>query len=216
MITSLFATTAKKPIIDENGKYPGEEFTLALTAKYILSKYSGNAAANLSTSRMIDDIAANSGNTVFRTPVGEANVAKAMAEKKCVIGGEGNGGVIDLRVGPIRDSLAGIALILQMMAETGKTIRQLAGEINSYCMIKEKFKADKYLAQKIFDSAKETFSNAKIDSSDGIRFDFDDAWLHVRTSNTEPVVRVIAEAPEQSAARKYIDEIHKIRDSLSE
>ena len=203
-------------IVDENGNYPGEEYTLALAAKYILSKKTGNAAANLSTSRMIDDIAAQSGNKVFRTPVGEANVAKAMAENNCVIGGEGNGGVIDLRVGPIRDSLTGIALILQMMAETGKSISQLAGEINHYYMIKEKFNADKNLAETIFESAKETFSNAKINSSDGIRFDFDGAWLHVRSSNTEPVVRVIAEAPEESIARKYIDTILKMRNNLSE
>lgn len=203
-------------IVDENGNYPGEEYTLALAAKYIMSKNPGNAAANLSTSRMIDDIAANSGCKVFRTPVGEANVAKAIAENNCVIGGEGNGGVIDLRVGPIRDSLTGIALILQMMAETGKSISQLAGEINNYCMIKEIFNADKNLAQKIFEAAKETFSNARLNSSDGIRFDFDNAWLHVRSSNTEPVVRVIAEAPEQSISRKYIDTILEIKDNLSE
>ncbi|MBN2589251.1 MAG: phosphoglucosamine mutase [Sedimentisphaerales bacterium] len=203
-------------IIDNNGRYPGEEYTLALAAKYILSKNHGNAAANLSTSRMIDDIAANSGSNVFRTPVGEANVANAMAENNCIIGGEGNGGVIDLRVGPIRDSLTGIALILQMMAETGKSISQLTSEIKSYCMIKEKFNADKNLAQKIFDSAKETFSNATINSSDGIRFDFDNAWLHVRSSNTEPVVRVIAEAPDQPTTRKYIDTILEIKDDLSE
>ncbi len=203
-------------IVDENGNYPGEEYTLALAAKYIMRKNTGNAAANLSTSRMIDDIVSKSGGNVFRTPVGEANVAKAMMEHNCIIGGEGNGGVIDLRVGAIRDSLTGIALILQMMAETDKPISQLTGEIKSYCMIKEKFIADKNLAQKIFDSAKETFSNAKLNSSDGIRFDFENAWLHVRSSNTEPVVRVIAEAPEHSIARKYIDSILEIKDSLSE
>ena len=132
-------------IVDENGNYPGEEYTLALAAKYILSKKAGTAAANLSTSRMIDDIAAQSNSTVIRTPVGEANVAKAMLSLRdnCIIGGEGNGGVIDLRVGPIRDSLTGIALILQMMAETGKAISRLTGEIGHYYMIKEKFPADK-------------------------------------------------------------------------
>ena len=108
-------------IVDENGKYIGEEYTLALAAKYMFSKRKGKAAANLSTSRMIDDIADAAGCEVIRTPVGEANVASAMIENKCVIGGEGNGGVIDLRVGPVRDSLVGIALVLQMMAETGKT-----------------------------------------------------------------------------------------------
>ena len=197
-------------IVDENGIYPGEEYTLALAAKYIFSKQKGNAAANLSTSRMIDDIAAQSGSQVIRTPVGEANVAKAMMENNCIIGGEGNGGVIDLRVGPIRDSLTGIALILQMMAETGKTASQLTGDIGHYHMIKEKFAANKNQAQKILEKAQKTFSNAKLNSSDGYRFDFDNAWLHIRTSNTEPVMRVIAEAKEEAAARKYIDTILEI------
>lgn len=201
-------------IVDENGNYLGEEYTLALAAKYILSKRAGDAAANLSTSRMIDDIAAKSGSHVFRTPVGEANVAAAMIEHNCIIGGEGNGGVIDLRVGPVRDSLTGIALVLQMMAETGKPISQLAGDINHYCMIKEKFAADKNLAQKIFDAAKITFSQAKLDSSDGYRFDFDDAWLHIRSSNTEPVMRVIAEAKEKSIAKKYIDDVLRLRTNI--
>jgi phosphomannomutase len=197
-------------IVDENGNYPGEEYTLALATKYMLGKQKGDAAANLSTSRMIDDIAAKSGSKVFRTPVGEANVASAMLKYNCIIGGEGNGGVIDLRVGPIRDSLTGIALILQMMAETGKSISQLANEINRYCMIKEKFTADKNQAQKILEIAQKTFSQAKLNSSDGYRFDFDNAWLHIRSSNTEPVVRVIAEAKDQATAKKYIDAILNI------
>ena len=99
-----------------------------------------------------------SGVEVFRTPVGEANVAAAMLKHKCVIGGEGNGGVIDLRVGPIRDSLVGIALVLQLMAETGKSVSQLAQEIGGYYMSKEKFVADAEQAKKILDAAKKAFS----------------------------------------------------------
>ncbi|GAI08176.1 unnamed protein product, partial [marine sediment metagenome] len=119
-------------IVDDNGNYIGEEYSLALAAKYIFSKKTGKAATNLSTSRMIDDIAERAGGQVIRTAVGEANVAAAMLEHDCIIGGEGNGGVIDLRVGPVRDSLVGIALVLQLMAETGKTIGQLVGEIGGY------------------------------------------------------------------------------------
>ena len=195
-------------IIDESGKYIGEEYTLALAAKYIFSKHKGKAAANLSTSRMIDDVASAAGCEVLRTPVGEANVALAMLENKCVIGGEGNGGVIDLRVGPVRDSLVGIALVLQMMAETGKSIGTLAGEIPTYCMIKEKFVADKSMAQKILARAKETFSDAGLNTADGYRFDFADAWLHLRTSNTEPVMRIIVEAREEATAKKYLDKAY--------
>jgi phosphomannomutase len=192
-------------IVDESGKYIGEEYTLALAAKYIFSKHKGKAAANLSTSRMIDDVAHAAGGEVLRTPVGEANVALAMIENRCVIGGEGNGGVIDLRVGPVRDSLVGIALVLQMMAETGKSIGALAKEIPAYCMIKEKFTADKALAQKILAKAKEAFADARLDTADGYRFDFANAWLHLRTSNTEPVMRIIVEARDEATAKKYLN-----------
>lgn len=194
-------------IVDENGIYIGEEYTLVLAAKNIFSKTKGKAAANLSTSRMIDDVAMEFGCEVIRTPVGEANVAGAMLANNCVIGGEGNGGVIDLRVGPIRDSLVGIALVLQLMAETGKTVSQLVKEIGSYTMIKEKFPADKNKAAFILAQAKQMFADARLDTSDGYRFDLDNGWLHLRTSNTEPVMRVIAEAKEKEVAQKYINDI---------
>lgn len=198
-------------IVDEAGTYLGEEYTLALAAKYIFSRETGKAATNLSTSRMLDDIAAEADGHVIRTAVGEANVAAAMLEHNCIIGGEGNGGVIDLRVGPIRDSLVGIALVLQLMAETGKSVGQLAGEITSYCMVKEKFAAEQTQALQILKQAKETFADAKVDTTDGCRFDFEDGWLHLRTSNTEPVMRVIAEAKNQKIAQRYIDAVMKIR-----
>jgi phosphomannomutase len=206
-------------VIDENGAYIGEEYTLALAAKYIFSlpfrgKKKSTAATNLSTSRMIDDVAEKAGGKVFRTPVGEANVAAAMLKHKCIIGGEGNGGVIDLRVGPIRDSLVGIALILQLMAEEGKTVSELAGEIGGYYMSKDKFAADKSQAQRIIDSAKKIFVEAKVNTADGCRFDFADGWMHLRTSNTEPVMRIIVEAKDKKTAQKYIDAVLDIRKEI--
>jgi phosphomannomutase len=198
-------------IVNEAGTYIGEEYTLALAAKYIFSRKTGKAATNLSTSRMLDDIAEKAGGQVIRTAVGEANVAAAMLKHNCIIGGEGNGGVIDLRVGPIRDSLVGIALVLQLMAETGKTVSQLAGEITGYYMGKDKFAAEQTQAQQILKLAKKAFADAKLDTTDGCRFDFDDGWLHLRASNTEPVMRVIVEAKNQSIARKYIDAVLNIR-----
>ena len=198
-------------IVDENGNYIGEEYSLALAAKYIFSKRTGKAATNLSTSRMIDDIAERAGGQIIRTAVGEANVAAAMLEHDCIIGGEGNGGVIDLRVGPVRDSLVGIALVLELMAETGKTVSQLAGEIGVYYMSKDKFPADKSQAEQILDLAKKTFTGAKLDITDGCRFDFEDGWLHLRTSNTEPVMRIIVEAKDRHTAEKYVDAVLKIR-----
>ena len=197
-------------IVDENGLYIGEEYTLALAAKYIFSKQTGKAAANLSTSRMIDDIAQAAGGEVIRTAVGEANVAAAMIQNNCIIGGEGNGGVIDLRLGPIRDSLVAIAFVLQLMAETGKTVSQLADEVGGYYMSKDKFAADDSQAQQLFARAKEVFSDAKLNTIDGCRFDFEDGWLHLRSSNTEPVMRIIVEAKDKQTAQKYIDEFSDI------
>jgi phosphomannomutase len=201
-------------IVDEHGRYIGEEYTLALAAKYIFSHNKGTAAANLSTSRMIDDIAVEYGCQVIRTPVGEANVADAMIQNHCVIGGEGNGGIIDLRVGPVRDSLVGIALVLQFMAETGKSISELVSEIPAYCMIKEKFTADKNMAERIIENAKEVFTDAAINTSDGCRFDLTDSWVHLRTSNTEPVMRAIVEAPDENTANELIEKIMAIRDFI--
>ncbi|MBA7673168.1 Phosphoglucosamine mutase [subsurface metagenome] len=160
---------------------------------------------------MLDDIAEKAGCEVIRTAVGEANVAAAMLEHNCIIGGEGNGGVIDLRVGPIRDSLVGIALVLQLMAETGKTVSELVSEIGGYYMSKDKFVADKPQGQQILDLAKKTFTDAKLDTTDGCRFDFDDGWLHLRASNTEPVMRLIVEAKDRAIGQKYIDAVLNIR-----
>jgi phosphomannomutase len=128
-----------------------------------------------------------------------------------VIGGEGNGGVIDLRVGPIRDSLVGIGLVLGLMAKTGKTVSQLVEKIGGYYMSKDKFVADKLQAGQILDSAKKTFANAKLDETDGCRFDFDDGWMHLRISNTEPVMRIIVEAKDRLSAKKYSDAVLNIR-----
>ncbi len=192
-------------IVDENGRYIGEEYSLALAAKYIFSKRTGNAAANLSTSRMIDDIADSSGGRVFRTAVGEANVASAMLKNNCIIGGEGNGGVIDLRVGPIRDSLVGIALVLQLMAETGKTISQLVGEIGGYYMTKEKIHVEPSQTPQILESIKTAFPDTRLDTTDGYKFVFPNGdWVHTRASNTEPVIRFIVEAKDESSAQEYI------------
>jgi len=166
---------------------------------------------NLSTSRMIDDIAEHAGCTVIRTPVGEANVANAMVEHNCVIGGEGNGGIIDLRVGPIRDSLVGMALVLELLAETRKTVSQLACDVGGYAMHKSKYPADKKQAAAIIEKAKTAFADAKVDTSDGCRFDLPDGWIHIRTSNTEPIMRIIVETKDLAVAKRYLDTIEAIR-----
>jgi len=201
-------------IVSAKGVAAGEEYTLAFAVRSVLSKRPGAVATNLSTSRMIDDIAEKAGCSVIRTPVGEANVVSAMLENNCVIGGEGNGGVIDLRVVPIRDSLVAIALTLQLMAESGKSIEKLTEESGNYHMRKEKFPADKQQAAKILEAAGKTFCNAKVNTSDGCRFDFEKAWLHLRTSNTEPVMRMIIEAEDKQTAQKYAEAVSKIRQNI--
>lgn len=201
-------------MVDEDGLYIGEEYTLALAAKHVYSTASGPSAANLSTSRMIDDVASAAGGQVIRTPVGEANVAKAMMNNGCIIGGEGNGGVIDLRVGPVRDSLVAMALVLQLMAETSQSVGQLARQIGGYKMVKDKFAADAAQAERIIELAKERFTDATVNTSDGCRFDLADGWVHLRTSNTEPVMRMIVEANDEGAAKRYVDAVSEIRASV--
>ena len=201
-------------IVDQNGRYLGEEYTLALAAKYVLGTEGGNTAANLSTSRMLDDIAEQAGVTVIRTPVGEANVAKALLEHQCIVGGEGNGGIIDLRVGPVRDSLVAMALVLQLMATEDQTVGQLADQIGGYAMLKEKFSATAEQADRIIAEAKALFPDAKVNTSDGCRFEFSNSWIHLRLSNTEPVMRVIVEAPDQAAAEDYARQVGTLRDQV--
>jgi len=196
-------------IVDENGTYIGEEYTLALAAKYIFSKKKGRAATNLSTSRMIEDIAEEASCQVIpRTAVGEANVAGAMLKHNCIIGGEGNGGVIDLRVSPVRDSLVGIVLVLQLMADSGKTISRLVGEIGRYYMEKKKFPVLPSGTFQTLEALKTAFPGVQPDTTDGYRFVFSNGdWVHARASNTEPLIRVIVEAKDQPTAQEYINKV---------
>ena len=202
-------------IVDHTGRYIGEEYTLALAVECVLSASGGGmVAANLSTSRMIDDVVARLGGTVIRTPVGEAHVAEAMMNQNCAIGGEGNGGVIDLRVGPIRDSLVAMALALDLMARTQQSVQVCADGLGSYAMLKDKFRAAPEQTRRIMELAQDHFAQASLNTSDGIRFDFADGWLHLRASNTEPVIRMIIEAQDETAARDYARQVWQLRDQV--
>lgn len=200
-------------IVDENGTYVGEEYSLALATLFIMRKKPGaTVVANLSTSRMIDDIAAKHGGRVVRTPVGEANVAEAIFREGAVIGGEGNGGVIDPRIVPGRDSLVGMAYVLQLMAETGKTTSQLVDEIPRYVIVKEKIECPRQQAERAAAAVAEAFRGEKIDLQDGVRIDRADSWVSVRASNTEPILRIIAEAPDETRARARIADVRRVID----
>jgi phosphomannomutase len=197
-------------IIDENGRYIGEEYSLALCAKWLLSKHPGVAVTNLSTSRMLDDVASQTGSRVVRTPVGEANVVETMLREKAVVGGEGNGGVIDPRIVLGRDSLVGMAYVLQLMAATGKSLSQLVADIPRYDIVKTKFTCRREDADRAVAALKKEFASEKADTQDGIRIDWPDAWVHARPSNTEPIMRIIAEAPDRSTAEQKIAMVQEV------
>ncbi|MDB5048003.1 MAG: Phosphoglucosamine mutase [Fibrobacteres bacterium] len=196
-------------IVNDLGKAMGEEYTLALATMLVLEHKKGPVAVNLSTSRMVDDIAARHGLSVLRTKVGEINVTVGMKANGSVIGGEGNGGVIspDLHYG--RDGILAVAMTLQLMAEKGKPISAIAAEFPAYHIEKQKYGvAGKHL-EVIIGRLLAKFPDAKVDQQDGIRFEWNRSWVHLRASNTEPVVRVIAEAPEREQAVKLCKAIEE-------
>ncbi len=202
-------------IVDEHGTYIGEEYTLALAAQLVLGKKPGIAVTNLSTSRMLDDVAARTGSRVIRTPVGEANVIDAMLRERATVGGEGNGGVIDARIVPGRDSLVGIAYVLQLMAATGKTVSQLVADLPRYEIVKTKFEcrredADRAVAA--VQAAMAAEAGVAVDVQDGIRLDWtaERSWVHARPSNTEPIMRIIAEAPDRATADRRIEQVQAV------
>lgn len=191
-------------IVDERGQFIGEEYTLALATEAVLRKRPGKVAANLSTSRMVDVIAAKYGAEVIRTPVGEANVVNAMIEHGCVIGGEGNGGVIDPRITWVRDSLSAMSLVLQLMADTGQSLSGLVADLPRFAMIKQKAPCPRERIDQATAAVAQAFASERISTADGTRVDFDAGWVHVRASNTEPIIRVMAEAEDAKVAEDLI------------
>jgi phosphomannomutase len=191
--------------VSEQGKYVGEEYSMVLCARYILGKKTGPVVTNISTSRMIDDVASEYGVDVLRVPVGEVNVADKMIEKKAVIGGEGNGGVILPKINYSRDSLTGMALALQYMLESGQTLSELVKEIPRYTMVKVKTECDRTTVTNVLKSLAESCDCDDIDTQDGMKLIWKDCWVHLRGSNTEPVLRVISEARTAKKAKELAD-----------
>jgi phosphomannomutase len=194
-------------LVDETGRAIGEEYTLALACRHRLTQKRGPLAANLSTSRMMDDVALEAGVPLFRTPVGEVNVALAIGRHGCVLGGEGNGGVIDPRVVPVRDSLVGAALVLEMLATRRVTLSLLAAELPPYAMVKDKATLASATPDAVIRAVRQAFPDARADDRDGLHLAWDAGWLHVRASNTEPILRIIAEADQPDTARAWVDQV---------
>lgn len=199
--------------ISEKGKYIGEEYSLCLATEFILSKKKGPVVTNLSTTRMIEDVAAKFGCEVIRTPVGEVNVAEKMIELKAPAGGEGNGGVIDPRIHYGREALTGMALMMQMMLERDATVTELVKEIPTYKFVKTKVACSKRQLAPVLETLAQVKAD-RVDARDGVKLDFKDGWVHVRASNTEPIVRIYSEAKTLKQAeqlnKKYMDMVKKI------
>lgn len=196
----------------EDGSFFGEEYTLVAVADYILQQRKGNTVSNMSSTRALKDITLKNGGEYFPSAVGEVNVVNKMKEVAAVIGGEGNGGIIvpDLHYG--RDALIGIALFLSLLAKSKKSIKQLRRNYPDYFISKNKIDLGKSVnVQDIFDRIQKKYKNNPSNTDDGLKIEFDKDWVHLRTSNTEPIIRIYAESSFETTAdniaRKLMQDI---------
>ncbi|MCW8811763.1 MAG: phosphoglucosamine mutase [Ignavibacteriaceae bacterium] len=194
-------------LITDKGESFSEENTIVQVVQFVLSRKKGNVVVNLSTTRAVEDVAKKFGCTVFRSPVGEANVVKKMKEVKSVIGGEGSGGVIFPELHYGRDALVGIALTLQHLTDYGKSLYQLKEDLPQYFISKKKIELTSN-PDKVIQKLTEKLSDQSINTDDGLRVDFEEHWVHFRKSNTEPIIRIITEAKTkieaESLSEKYL------------
>ncbi len=190
-------------LVDETGRAIGEDYTLAFAVRAVLERQVGPVVTNLSTSLVVDDAAREFGVTVTRAPVGEANVARALRDAHAVIGGEGNGGVMlpALHVG--RDAPLAAALILELLSRSAKTVGELVAASPRYSIVKAKAPRGATL-EPVYAGLATAFSDAATDRQDGLRLAWESRWLHVRPSGTEPIVRLIAEAPSEDEAQTLV------------
>lgn len=202
-------------LVSEQGRAIGEDYTLALAARVILGKKRGPVVTNLSTSRIVADVAEEAGCPVILCPVGEVNVAVKMRSVGAVVGGEGNGGVIlpDLHLG--RDAPLAAALILQLLHESNGTLSAVVAQYPHYRIVKDKLDRPAAPLDAVYASIRSALSGAEVDTQDGLRLTWPDRWVHVRPSGTEPIVRVIAEAPTEEGARELVRRCRAPLDALS-
>jgi phosphomannomutase len=191
-------------IVDDTGEPIGEEYTLAAAIKFVLSKKLGTVVVNMSSSRAGEDIARYYNCPFIRTAVGEINVAEGMSKEGAVIGGEGNGGVIlpDLHLG--RDAPAAVALTLQHLLEFGGTMHDLFLSLPQYKIVKDKVSIEGMDPDQVIQSLIETHQDKHLNLLDGVKIDTDTTWVHLRKSNTEPIIRVMAEAPTEEEAQELV------------
>ena len=187
--------------MDETGEMFGEEYTLVACADYVLSRTPGNTVSNLSSTRALRDVTEAAGGQYFASAVGEVNVVTKMKEKQAVIGGEGNGGIIDPNLHYGRDALVGIALFLSLLAQRKCSVSALKASYPQYYMSKGKIALDESLdVDALLDKMEDNYRKEQPLTIDGVKIDFPEGWVHMRKSNTEPIIRVYAEADSQDKA----------------
>lgn len=189
-------------VLDEQGRYIGEEYSLALCLDHVLQTRTGNVVANCATSRLSEEVARRRGAAFYRSAVGEANVVNEMLRREAVFGGEGNGGPIDPRVGWVRDSFVGMALILDGLAARQEPLSQWVAELPRFFIHKTQASLPREAVADALASLESRFADAEADYQDGLRLVWNDRWLLIRASNTEPIVRFIAEAPAEEVAQQ--------------
>lgn len=195
----------------ENGEMFGEEYTLVAVADYVLQHTKGNTVSNLSSTRALRDITEKAGGKYFASAVGEVNVVEKMREVNAVIGGEGNGGVIYPQLHSGRDALVGTALFLTYLAQKNMKISQLRATYPDYYISKNKINLREGMDVKaLFDKVMDRFSKYPVTTIDGVKIDFPDGWVQLRTSNTEPIMRIYAESTSPEKAQKYADDVISI------
>ncbi|HYO62768.1 MAG TPA: phosphoglucosamine mutase [Pyrinomonadaceae bacterium] len=194
-------------IVSERGEPIGEEYTLVLAARYVLGREPGPVVANLSTTSALDAMAEGFGCPVYRSKIGEANVTEEMRRRHAVVGGEGNGGVIYPRINFARDSLVGMALVLHLLAETGRTVSELVAELPRSFMLKEKMACRSDRVRAALRAVRDAYAHLSLDLRDGVRVTTPDGWLLVRGSNTEPIIRLVAEAETEQSARAMLEDV---------
>ena len=202
-------------IICENGDMFGEEYTLVSVADYVLSKTPGNTVSNMSSTRALSDVTVKQGGSYSASAVGEVNVTTEMKRTNAVIGGEGNGGVIYPASHYGRDALVGIALFLSSLAQKGCKVSELRATFPEYCISKNRIDLTPEIdVDKVLEAVKEKYAGERINDKDGVKIDFADGWVHLRKSNTEPIIRVYSEAATMeeadALAKKVIDVVWEV------
>ncbi|MBF1126486.1 MAG: phosphoglucosamine mutase, partial [Capnocytophaga sp.] len=201
--------------ITDQGEMFGEEYTLVACADYVLSKAKGNVVSNLSSSRALRDIAQKYGVTYSAAAVGEVNVVTEMKRVEAIIGGEGNGGIIYPELHYGRDALVGVALFLSLLAERGGSVQQLRENYPAYFMSKNKIQLTEQInPDQILKTMEQKYAHEQTTTIDGLKIDFADSWVHLRKSNTEPIIRIYTEAKSQKEAddlaQRFIEEMRAL------